>query len=43
MALRHEETPTYLSVLHDGVDVGVRDRGVLAAEHLVGPEPQGVQ
>lgn len=28
---------------HDGVDVGIGDGGVLAAENLVSPEPQGVQ
>lgn len=38
-----EETPSYLSVLHNGVDVSVGDGGVLAAKHLVGSKPQGVQ
>lgn len=39
----HNDCCTDLPVRHDGVDVGVGDGSILAAENLVGSEPQRVQ
>lgn len=33
----------YLPVLHDGIDVGVCDGGILTAEHLIRAESQRVE